>query len=282
MQALLSKNLLNCKGTLIIVAKPLVMGILNTTPDSFFEGSRAQTETEALNRVEKMLKEGAVMIDIGGQSTRPGAISISVDTEIKRVIPLIEQVHKNFPDAIISIDTFQASVAKLAIEAGASMINDISAGESDPEMFKTVVECKVPYIIMHKQGNPQNMQQNPVYNDIVLDLLTYFTQKVVQLNQLGVADIILDPGFGFGKNLEHNYSLLAGLDAFKIFELPVMVGVSRKSMVQKLLGVNTEKALNGTTALHMAALQKGAKILRVHDVSEAVQCIRIGEALGWY
>ncbi|MDP1728235.1 MAG: dihydropteroate synthase [Bacteroidota bacterium] len=258
------------------------MGILNTTPDSFFEGSRVQTETEVLGRVEKMLKAGVSIIDIGGQSTRPGALNITVTEEISRVIPVIEQVHKNFPEAILSIDTFRATVAKQAFEAGASLINDISAGEADSDMLLTVAGCRVPYIIMHKQGNPQNMQENPLYDDIVLDILTYFTQKVAILNRLGIADIVLDPGFGFGKNLEHNYSLLAGLDAFKIFELPVMVGVSRKSMVQKLLGVNTEKALNGTTALHMVALQKGAKILRVHDVLEAIQCIRIGEALGWY
>lgn len=258
------------------------MGILNTTPDSFFEGSRVQTETEVLQLVEKMLKAGAAMIDIGGQSTRPGALNITLTDETNRVIPVIERVHKNFPEAILSIDTFNAKVAKIAIDAGAAIINDISAGEADPDMFNTVAQCKVPYIIMHKQGIPQNMQAHPVYGDIVLDLLTYFTQKVTDLHQLGVADIIIDPGFGFGKTLEHNYSLLAGLDAFKIFELPVMAGVSRKSMVQKLLGVNTEKALNGTTALHMVALQKGVKILRVHDVLEARQCVRIGEALGWY
>ncbi len=258
------------------------MGILNATPDSYVSKSRAGSDAEVLNKVEEMLRQGATIIDIGGQSTRPGASMIECDEEIGRVIPVVELVHSHFPDCIISIDTFYARVAELAVGAGASIINDVSGGEADAAMFDTVVKCQVPYIIMHMQGTPQNMQHNPVYSDVVLDLLTYFSVKVKRLQSMGVADIIIDPGFGFGKTLEHNYRLLAGLDSFRILELPLMVGISRKSIVQKLLKVNTENALNGTTALHMVALQKGAKILRVHDVTEAKQCIEIGEALGWY
>lgn len=282
MQALLCKNSLNCKGKLISLAKPVLMGILNATPDSFFKTSRVLAEPALLAQVERMLKEGATLIDIGGQSTRPGADTIATDEELKRVIPVIKLIHHNFPEAIISIDTFNAIVARASVETGASVINDVSAGEGDEQMFETVAALKVPYIIMHKKGEPLTMQHNPQYSNIVTDLLHYFTDKVTQLQHLNISDIIIDPGFGFGKNISHNYDLMINLDSFKIFELPVIVGISRKSMVQKLLKVNTTDALNGTTALHMAALQNGARILRVHDVKEARQCIKIGEALGWY
>lgn len=255
------------------------MGILNVTPDSFFESSRVSLEIELLHKAEKMLTDGATLLDIGGQSTRPGAELISPELELQRVIPAIEKLSRAFPEAIISVDTFYGKVAKAAIEAGASIINDISAGDDDPTMFETIVELNVPYIIMHKKGLPTHMQQNPNYENVVQEVLNYFTHKVRALQQAGVKDILIDPGFGFGKTLEHNYSLLAHLDVLKIFELPVLVGVSRKSMVQKLLKVNTQNALNGTTALHMVALQKGAAILRVHDVKEAVECIQIFEAL---
>ena len=255
------------------------MGILNVTPDSFYASSRVQDDKSILMMAENMLKEGASILDVGGQSSRPGAELLSDVEELERVIPAIEIIINEFPDAIISIDTFYARVAKAAIGAGASIINDISAGDDDDQMLESVASLKVPYIIMHKMGLPQVMQENPHYEDVVGSVLNYFTHKVTQLQQLGVPDIIIDPGFGFGKTLENNYQLLTGLDALKIFELPVLVGVSRKSMVQKLLNINTDNALNGTTALHMIALQKGARILRVHDVKEAMECIKIADAI---
>ncbi|OYU97786.1 MAG: dihydropteroate synthase [Bacteroidetes bacterium B1(2017)] len=255
------------------------MGILNTTPDSFFEGSRIDGPNKLLLKVENMLQSGATFIDIGGQSTRPGALLISAEEELKRVVPAIDEIQKEFPEAIISIDTFYASVAKAAIEAGASIINDISAGDDDPAMFDVLGSLKVPYIMMHKKGLPKSMQENPQYGDLVLEIASYFSKKLEQLRALGIADVILDPGFGFGKNLQHNYQLLNQLNHFKIFELPLLVGVSRKSMIQKVLEVDANAALNGTTAVHMASLMNGATILRAHDVKEAVECVKIYEAM---
>lgn len=255
------------------------MGILNITPDSFFGDSRVNAEKNILERAGQMLSEGACILDVGGQSTRPGATRISADEELQRVIPAIRQLVKEFPNAILSVDTFYGSVARAAAGEGVQIINDVSAGEEDPEMFEFLPILKLPYILMHKQGSPEQMQQAPRYNEVTLDIIEYFSYKVAQLRAMGVADIILDPGFGFGKSLSHNYQLMSELDWFKIFELPVLVGISRKSMVQKLLHVTAEEALNGSSALHMVALLKGAKILRVHDVKEAVQCINIYQAL---
>lgn len=279
LQVLNHKNTLNCKGRLVGLNQPHVMGIINVTDNSFWQNSRAMEVDKVLVQTETMLNEGATFIDIGAQSTRPGAEQYGAQHELKYVIPAIEAIIKHFPQTLISIDTYRASVAKEAIEAGASIINDISAGDDDPEMIPLVAELNVPYIIMHKQGTPQNMQINPQYEDVLLDVIRYFTFKVSHLQRLGVADIIIDPGFGFGKQLHHNFALLKNLSAFKLFELPILAGVSRKSMIQKTLGVNTENALNGTTALHMIALENGAKILRVHDVKEAVQCVKMHQAL---
>ena len=282
MQALMSKKTINCKGKLINFNKPLVMGIINATPDSFFAKSRVINKTEIVLKVEKMLLDGVDFIDLGGQSTRPGAEKISTEEELNRVIPLIKELSTLFPDLIISIDTFNSKVAYHAVQVGASIINDVSAGDFDLEMFETVKKCKVPFIIMHMKGNPKTMQLNPEYEDIVLNQLDYFSQKLMKLIESGINDLLIGPGFGFGKNLTHNYELLSKLHVFKVFELPILVGISRKSMIQKLLNINTEEALNATTALNMVALKNGASILRVHDVKEARQCVKIGEALGWY
>ena len=279
MQALFNKNSINCSGKLISLAEPKVMGILNITPDSFFESSRIGSADNLLAQAEKMIVNGASFLDIGGQSTRPGATLISVEEELERVIPAIALLNNHFPEVILSIDTFYASVAKEAVAAGAKMVNDISAGDIDEEMFPLLGNLCVPYIMMHKKGMPINMQDNPVYADIVLEIVDYFAAKIEKLHALGVADIILDPGFGFGKTLENNYQLLQKLDRFKLFELPLLVGVSRKSMVQKVLNVSALESLNGTTALHMVALERGAKILRVHDVKEAVECVKLFQSL---
>ena len=280
MQAIFNKNYINCGGSLVSLANPKVMGIINITPDSFFAGSRVGLNQELLVQTENMLKAGATFIDIGGQSTRPGATLIGEDEELRRVIPAIELIKQEFPEALISIDTFSAKVAKAAIEAGACIINDISAGDDDPNMFSLLAELRVPYIMMHKKGLPENMQDNPMYQNICLEIIDYFAAKIERLKSLNVPDIILDPGFGFGKTLEHNYELLSKLDRLKLFELPILIGVSRKSMIQKVLNVPASDALNGTTALHMIALKKGAKILRVHDVKEAVECVKLHAQIG--
>lgn len=280
MQAIFNKNYINCGGSLVSLANPKVMGIINITPDSFFVGSRVGLNQELLVQTENMLKAGATFIDIGGQSTRPGATLIGEDEELRRVIPAIELIKQEFPEALISIDTFSAKVAKAAIEAGACIINDISAGDDDPNMFSLLAELRVPYIMMHKKGLPENMQDNPMYQNICLEIIDYFAAKIERLKSLNVPDIILDPGFGFGKTLEHNYELLSKLDRLKLFELPILIGVSRKSMIQKVLNVPASDALNGTTALHMIALEKGAKILRVHDVKEAVECVKLHAQIG--
>ena len=269
MQALFRKKYINCGGKLISMEQPRVMGIINITPDSFFESSRVGSTQQLLDQAEEMLKNGASFLDIGGQSTRPGANLISAEEELQRVIPAITSLHKEFPEALLSIDTFYSRVAQEAIDAGACLINDISAGDADEEMFPLLAKLKVPYIMMHKKGMPATMQENPVYS----------TAKTAQLTALGVADVMIDPGFGFGKTLANNYELLQQLDRFKLFELPVLVGISRKSMIQKVLGVSAADSLNGTSALHMIALDRGASILRVHDVKEAVQCVRLFESL---
>lgn len=274
------KQSLNIKGRLIDLSTPKVMGILNITPDSFYNNSRTKTIDEALIKAAQFLNEGATFIDVGGYSSRPGAQDISINEETDRLVPVVESLVKAFPEAIISIDTFRAKVAQETIEAGAHIINDIAAGDMDEQMFETVAKLQVPYIMMHMQGTPQNMQQNPTYNNVLLEVIDYLAKKVAALKVLHIHDVIIDPGFGFGKTIEHNYELLRQMEAFKIFKLPVLVGFSRKGMIYKTLGTTAAEALNGTSVLNTIALQKGAGILRVHDVKEAVECVRLVEKLG--
>ena len=266
---------INCRGKLLDLSKPQIMGIINLTPDSFFDGGKYTNQNEVLKLVEKMLEEGADLLDLGGQSTRPGSQRINAEIELQRLLPYIESILKHFPESILSIDTYHSEVAKHAIYQGASIINDISGGTMDERMFETIAELRVPYIMMHIQGRPETMQQNPTYENITLEVLDYFTLKTNQLKKLGISDIIIDPGFGFGKNVEHNYQLLAEMHHLSILGYPILVGISRKSMICKVLEIKAMDALNGTTALHMLALQKGAKILRVHDVKEAKECVKI-------
>lgn len=262
------------------LSHPQVMGILNLTPDSFYSASRKQTEEEVINRVRQIIEEGGTIIDLGAYSSRPNAKDISTEEETERLRFGLEIINKTFPEAVLSVDTFRAEVARVCVEEyGVAIINDISAGEMDQNMFETVAQLNVPYIMMHMQGTPQNMQANPHYDDLVKEVFLYFAEKVDKLRQSGVKDIILDPGFGFGKTVDHNYELMNYVDDFRLFELPVLVGVSRKSMITRLLGVTPDNALNGTTALNTVALLKGANILRVHDVKEAVEVVKIVEAL---
>lgn len=277
-QALNQKLTINCNGQLVLLNKPLVMGILNTTPDSFFAQSRKQSLDEALKQAEQMLVEGATFIDVGGYSTRPGAADVSVEEEQKRVIPVIAHLTKHLPQAIISVDTFRAVIAKTAVEEGAAIVNDISGGDFDNQMLYTVASLKVPYIMMHKQGTPQTMQQNPQYSHVTMDVLDYFNQKIAGARDLGIMDIVIDPGFGFGKSLSHNYQLLKELSHFKVMGVPVLAGISRKKMIQSVAKTDALHALNGTTVAHTIALINGANILRVHDVKEAVECINIVKA----
>ncbi len=270
---------LNCKGRLIDLTEPKVMGILNVTPDSFFDGGRYDFQDAAMKQVEKMLSEGAFFIDVGGMSSRPGAAVIDEKEELGRVLPVVEAISKNFPETIISIDTWRAGVAKACVEAGATIVNDISAGRLDESLLETVAKLEVPYILMHMQGTPQNMQANPDYDDVLLEVLDFFIQKVEKLREFGIKDIILDPGFGFGKTIEHNFTLLKNLHAFRILELPILAGLSRKSMIYKLLDIQPTEALPATEALHMVALQQGAKIIRAHDVKEAVHVIQLWKQL---
>lgn len=269
------KKTINCGGRLIDLSGGKIMGILNVTPDSFFDGGRHNRQDLQLKQLEKMLQEGADFIDVGGYSSRPGADDVSTDEELNRVIPAIERITKEFPQAIISIDTFRAKVAEAAIAAGAQIINDISGGEDDPGMFDTVARLQVPYIMMHKQGTPKTMQQNPQYEDVVQEVLQFFSVRLQRLYALGVNDVIIDPGFAFGKTLEHNYQLLKKLYLFRMLEVPMLVGVSRKSMINKILKTKPEEALNGTTVVHTIALLQGCEILRVHDVKPAAEAIKI-------
>jgi dihydropteroate synthase len=275
----MKKSTLNCNGKLVTIDKPKVMGIVNITPDSFFDGNNYCTEVKLLKRCEAILSEGADIIDVGAVSTRPGSFSPDSMEEKKRLSFALSLIRKHFPDALISIDTFRAEVARdMAANYGIDFINDISSGDLDPEMFGTVAELKIPYVMMHMKGTPDNMQEQPVYEDPVAEIVRYFSVRTAELHHLGVADIIIDPGFGFGKTIEHNYEILRSLKEFEIFRLPVLVGVSRKSMIYRLLETNPQEALNGTTAVHTLALMNGADILRVHDVKEAVECIRIVQA----
>lgn len=273
------KITLNLKGELLDLSRPCVMGILNLTPDSFYSNSRMGSIDAALERAEICLKEGAAFIDIGAYSSRPGAAGVTTDEELRRMIPAIAAISKRFPEAKLSIDTFRAKVARESIAAGAHVVNDISGGNLDELMFETVAALNVPYILMHMQGTPQTMQQKPVYKNIGLEVVDYLAEKVNALKALGVKDIILDPGFGFAKNTTHNYQLMNQLENLDVFGLPVLVGISRKSMIYKLLGTTADEALNGTTVLNTIALQKGAAILRVHDVKAAVECISIVEKM---
>jgi dihydropteroate synthase len=264
------------KGCLYSWNKPKVMGILNLTPDSFFEGSRVPTDKKSvLEEAEKKIKEGADFLDLGGYSTRPGAADISIEEEIARVIPAISEIKKNFPDTLLSVDTFRSQVAKAAVEAGAELVNDISAGNLDPEMLPLVAQLGVPYIAMHMKGSPQTMQTETSYTDLVPDVLAYFGEKIEQFRKFGIKDVIIDPGFGFAKTREQNFELLRNLSSFKRLGLPVLVGLSRKSMIYKTLEISANEALNGTTALNMFALLQGADILRVHDVKEAKETIEL-------
>jgi dihydropteroate synthase len=270
---------LNCKGRLLSLETPVVMGILNVTPDSFYAASRVQQTDEVLRQAEQMLTEGAAILDVGGMSSRPGAAIISVEEELRRVLPAIAAIVQRFPEAILSIDTVHSEVARQSVAAGAAIINDISAGRLDEKMYATVAELNVPYILMHMQGTPRTMQQEPVYEEVVREVLDFLIAEVGKLRMLGVKDIILDPGFGFGKTLSHNYQLLQHLHVLQILELPILTGISRKSMVYKPFGGSVKDALNATSALHMIALQQGSKILRVHDVKAAVEVIRVWEQL---
>lgn len=251
------------------------MGIVNATPDSFFEGSRVQSMGQALDRIGQMLEEGASIIDLGGVSTRPAAMQVPENEEIKRVLPLLERAVLQYPQAFFSIDTYRSAVARIAVEAGARLVNDVSAGRMDAGLYHTMAGLNVPYVLMHMKGNPQNMQDNPAYESVVLEILDFFISEVEKLRSLGIKDIILDPGFGFGKKLGHNYELLTKLHVFSILGLPVLAGLSRKSMIYNLLGKTPEQSLPGTMAANMVALQQGAKILRVHDVGAAVDLIKV-------
>ena len=271
--------LINCKGQLIDLSIPKVMGILNVTPNSFFDGGKYKNEEEIISQVDKMLSEGATFIDIGAYSSKPSAEFVTKAEEIERIVPVIQLILKNFPDALLSIDTFRAEVAKTSLESGAAIINDIAAGELDDKMFDVIAEYNVPYIMMHMRGNPQTMQSLTQYDDIVKEMLFYFSEKVKKARSFGINDLILDPGFGFAKTTDQNYEVLQKMELFNLLELPVLAGVSRKSMIYKTIGNTAQEALNGTTVLNTIALTKGAKILRVHDVKEAVECVTLHNKL---
>ncbi len=279
MKSEISNLKMNCKGKLIDLTTPKVMGILNITPNSFYDGGKFKSESEILNQVGKMLQEDATFIDIGAYSSKPNAEFVSEKEEISRIIPVLDLILKHFPETIISIDTFRSEVARIGIENGAAIINDISAGNLDEKMLETIAKYNVPYIMMHSRGNPKTMQTMTNYENIVKEMLFYFSEKVVKARSFGINDLVIDPGFGFAKTLEQNYEVLQKLELFKMLELPILVGFSRKSMIYKALQINAENALNGTTFLNAIALTKGAKILRVHDVKEAMEVIKLHEKL---
>ncbi len=274
-----TKPTLNIGGKITSLDSPRVMGILNVTPDSFYGDSRLASEKEILASASEMISEGATWLDVGGYSSRPGALHISKEEELERVIPAIKAILKEIPSAHISIDTFRSEVARCALDAGASMVNDISGGELDEKMAEVLALYKVPYVLMHMKGTPQNMVHASHYDDIIYEIMDYFQKKLHKLLSIGVVDVILDLGFGFAKTIEQNFYLLDNLAVFKMLERPILVGISRKSMISKTLGVETADALNGTTALHMVASQNGADILRVHDVKEAMQAIKLHNRL---
>jgi dihydropteroate synthase len=263
---------LNCKGNIVVIDQPLVMGIINATPDSFYKGN---IDEDMLQLAATMIADGAAMLDIGGQSTKPGSARISTQEELNRVVPVITAIHQAFPDTIISIDTYNSKVATAAVKAGASIVNDISGGDMDTAMLDTVAELQVPYVCMHMQGTPDNMQLNPTYGDVVTEVLDYCMAKITQCKQAGITDIIIDPGFGFGKTISQNFSLLKKMRAFELLQVPLLAGLSRKSTIYKTLNTTADKALNGTTVLNTIALLNGASILRVHDVKEAAEAITL-------
>jgi dihydropteroate synthase len=266
---------INCKGQLIDLSTPKVMGILNVTPNSFFDGGKYNQESDILLRVEKMLSAGAAFIDIGAYSSKPSAEFVSEQEEISRMVPVVNLILKHFPEALLSIDTFRSEVAKASIENGAAIINDIAAGNLDDKMLETIAKYNVPYIMMHMRGTPQTMQTLTHYDDIVKEMLFYFSERIAAARELGINDLIIDPGFGFAKTLEQNYEVLKKMELFEMLELPLLVGISRKSMIYKELGTSADEALNGTTVINTIALTKGAKIIRVHDVKEAVECVHL-------
>lgn len=266
---------INCKGKLIDLSTPKVMGILNVTPDSFYDGGRYKDEASILNQVETMLSQGANFIDIGAYSSRPNAPFVSEDEEAKRLLPIIKLLVDTFPDIIISVDTFRSNIAKQSIAAGAALINDISAGHLDNNMLQTVADLGVPYIMMHMRGTPQTMQTLTNYDNLIKEITAYFAERINKARALGIIDMIVDPGFGFAKTVAQNFELLNKFELLELLDLPILAGISRKSMIYKTLDISQKEALNGTTALHMVSLQKGAKILRVHDVKEAMECVSL-------
>ena len=270
---------INCKGELVDLISPKVMGILNLTPDSFFDGGKYKDESSILTKVEYMLDHGATFIDMGAYSSRPGADHVPEDEELQRMIPVIDLILKKFPETLISIDTFRSKVAAESIEHGAAIINDIAAGNLDENMFATITKYQVPFIMMHMKGTPQSMQKEATYDNLINDLRFYFSEKIKETTSKKINDIIIDPGFGFAKTTDQNYTLLNHLDMFQTFGLPILIGLSRKSMVYKILESSPQEALNGTTALHTVALLKGANIIRAHDAKEASECIKLVEAL---
>ncbi len=274
-----TQTLIQSKGKLVNLSSPVVMGILNVTPDSFYTKGRQSSATEILAHAGQMVADGAAILDVGGMSTRPGAPAVSVQEETDRVAPVIEALCKAYPYVLVSVDTYRAQVARAAVQAGAHIVNDISFGDMDAAMMTTVAQLGVPYIGMHMQGTPQTMQQSPVYHHVTLDILDYFAQKLAMFRDAGIKDIILDPGFGFGKTVAHNYTLLHEMNQFAILGRPILAGLSRKSMICRPLNIMPDDALNGTTVLNTIALQRGAAILRVHDVKEAMQAIRLTEVL---
>lgn len=271
-------HLVNCKGTLLDLSQPRVMGILNMTPDSFFDGGQNSSTQALLDKAGGMIEDGATFLDIGGVSTRPGAKEVAEQEELDRVLPAFEALQKHFPGQLLSIDSWRASVVQAAAIAGASLVNDISGGQFDKSMWATVGKLNLPYIFMHTQGKPQHMQDKPSYNQVSLEICDYFALNISKLKSLGIKDIIIDPGFGFGKTVAHNYQLLNDLSGFRILGCPILIGLSRKSMIYKTLGGEAKEALHGTTAAHMLALQNGTSILRVHDVKPAMDCIKIFKA----
>ena len=266
---------INCKGNLVDVSSPKVMGILNITPDSFFDGGKYKNETDILLQTEKMLSDGATFIDVGAYSSRPGAKHISEEEELQRIVPVINLLVKNFPEIIISVDTFRSKVALETINSGAAIINDISGGKMDAKMFETVANLQVPYILMHMLGTPQSMQQNPVYKDVIEEIISFFAEQIYKLHQLKLNDIIIDVGFGFGKTINHNFEILKNLSLFKSLDATILAGISRKSMLYKTLDISAQEALNATTSANTIALLNGATILRVHDVKEAMEAVKI-------
>ncbi|WP_422860588.1 dihydropteroate synthase [Flagellimonas sp. S174] len=270
---------INCKGKLVDLSIPKVMGILNLTPDSFYDGGKYKDEDVILNQVEKMFKDGATFIDLGAYSSRPGANHVPEDEEKKRILPVLELLLKHFPESFFSIDTFRSSVASQCLDIGAALINDISAGNLDPKMFDVVARYRVPYILMHLKGTPQSMQEKAIYNNVIKDLLLYFSEKIEKSHEKKINDILIDPGFGFAKTLEQNYHMLHHLDLFQNLNKPILIGLSRKSMIYRVLKSSPKEALNGSSILHGIALLKGANILRVHDVQEAVECVTLIETL---